>query len=110
MGGPEMAPQTPQRAERPGEPVALLDSASLQRVEGRRRSVAPAIGDDPEGLDEALPAAGEADRHAEVEDLVVAEVAAERLVERLVDRWLGAGEPVGQPQRRLRSLGQVGAL
>ena len=25
MGGPEMAPQTPQRSERPGEPVALVD-------------------------------------------------------------------------------------
>jgi len=27
MGGPEMAPQTPQRSERPGEPVPLLDLA-----------------------------------------------------------------------------------
>src|SRR6267378_847163 len=25
MGGPDMAPQTPQRSERPGEPVALVD-------------------------------------------------------------------------------------
>src|SRR5213592_4232973 len=25
MGGPDMAPHTPQRSERPGEPVALLD-------------------------------------------------------------------------------------
>src|SRR6266403_1976789 len=98
MGGPEMAPQTPQRSERPGEPVALLDSAPLQRVEGRRGSVAPAVRHDPEGLDEALPAARKRDGHAEVENLVVAEVTAERLVERLVHRWLGAGEPVGQPQ------------
>src|SRR6267378_7738793 len=28
MGGPEMAPPTPQRSERPGTPVALLDLAS----------------------------------------------------------------------------------
>ena len=27
MGGPEMAPQTPQRSERPGQPVPLLDLA-----------------------------------------------------------------------------------
>jgi GTP-binding protein EngB required for normal cell division len=27
LGGPEMAPHTPQRSERPGEPVALLDHA-----------------------------------------------------------------------------------
>ena len=28
MGGPEMAPHTPPRSERPGEPVALLDNAA----------------------------------------------------------------------------------
>ena len=27
MGGPDMAPQTPQRSDRPGEAVTLLDSA-----------------------------------------------------------------------------------
>jgi len=26
MGGPDMAPQTPQRSEHPGEAVALLDT------------------------------------------------------------------------------------
>src|SRR5206468_12497687 len=31
MGGPEMAPQTPQRSERPGEPVALLDRVQAPR-------------------------------------------------------------------------------
>ena len=30
MGGPEMAPQTPQRSERPGGPVALLDLLTLR--------------------------------------------------------------------------------
>jgi hypothetical protein len=29
MGGPEMAPQTPQRSERPGKAVALLDTPAL---------------------------------------------------------------------------------
>ena len=38
MGGPEMAPHTPQRSERPGEPVALLDQARITPVRrGRRR-------------------------------------------------------------------------
>ena len=27
LGGPEMAPQTPQRSERPGQAVALLELA-----------------------------------------------------------------------------------
>src|SRR5438034_7948129 len=32
MGGPDMAPQTPQRSERPGEPGALLDDALRARA------------------------------------------------------------------------------
>src|SRR5438876_911005 len=52
----------------------------VQRVEGRRCAVTPAVRHDPEGFDEALPAAREGDRHAEVEDLVVAEVPAQVVV------------------------------
>jgi len=33
MGGPEMAPHTPQRSERPGEPVALLGHGPRQEPE-----------------------------------------------------------------------------
>src|SRR2546429_2210522 len=71
----------------------------VQRVEGRRCAVTPAVRHDPEGFDEALPAAREGDRHAEVEDLVVAEVPAQVVVERLVDRRSLAGQPVGEAQR-----------
>src|SRR6266705_3242227 len=35
MGGPEMAPHTPRRSERPGEAVALLDNGSA----GSRRTM-----------------------------------------------------------------------
>ena len=35
MGGPEMAPQTPQRSERPGKAVTLLYP---QRSERRRKA------------------------------------------------------------------------
>src|SRR5437867_5428171 len=80
----------------------------VQRVEGRRCAVTPAVRYDPEGFDEALPAAREGDRHAEVEDLVVAEVPAQVVVERLVDRRSLAGQPVGEAQRCLRALGEVG--
>ena len=31
VGGPDMAPHTPQRSERPGKPVALLDHAVSTR-------------------------------------------------------------------------------
>src|SRR3989440_5230848 len=35
VGGPDMAPHTPQRSERPGKPVALLDHApSARRAPG----------------------------------------------------------------------------
>jgi len=38
MGGPEMAPQTPQRSERPGVAVTLLDYRSLvDRLTSRDR-------------------------------------------------------------------------
>jgi len=38
MGGPEMAPQTPQRSERPGIAVTLLDYRSLvDRLASRDR-------------------------------------------------------------------------
>src|SRR5439155_14069308 len=43
MGGPDMAPQTPQRSERPGERVALLDFAPTRgegAVEERHGSAA----------------------------------------------------------------------
>src|SRR6266545_2019102 len=40
-----------------------------QRAERRRTAVRPPVGDDAEGLDEALPAGEEGDGHAEVEDL-----------------------------------------
>jgi hypothetical protein len=54
MGGPEMAPHTPQRSSRPGGAVARLDSP--QRDRGRRRSrrapliPAGAVDDFAEGL------------------------------------------------------------
>src|SRR5438552_16741005 len=32
MGGPDMAPQTPQRSEHPGEAVALLDGEARART------------------------------------------------------------------------------
>jgi hypothetical protein len=32
MGGPDMAPQTPQRSERPGETVALVDTPTRSQV------------------------------------------------------------------------------
>jgi hypothetical protein len=39
MGGPDMAPQPPQRSERPGEAVALLDDAVALLGHARLRSV-----------------------------------------------------------------------
>src|SRR5207248_4684922 len=81
-----------------------------ERAEGRRRAVLPPVGHDAERLDEALPAAGERQRHAEVDQLVLAEVTEQRGVELGVDPRVLAGEPVGQAQRHLRPLGQVGRL
>src|SRR6267143_3306122 len=42
MGGPEMAPPTPQRSSGPGEPVALLDG---RRVPGLERGQARGVGE-----------------------------------------------------------------
>jgi hypothetical protein len=74
-------------------------------VERQRHAVLPAVGHDAEGLDEALPAAGEGQRHAEIDERVAAEVPAQRGVKLGVDDRLLAGQPVGQPQRHLRALG-----
>jgi clan AA aspartic protease len=49
---------------------------TLERVKWRRRAVVPSIRHHAERLDEPLPAARERDRHAEVEDLILAEVRA----------------------------------
>ncbi len=43
MGGPDMAPQTPQRSERPGEAVALLDIWILRRVAAVARGLVVAL-------------------------------------------------------------------
>src|SRR5262249_17932961 len=74
-GRPERWPGSP----RGRSPFALRDveghvGALQQRVERGRRPIAPAVGDDAERLDEALPAARKRDRHAEVENLLVTEV------------------------------------
>src|SRR5262249_15497363 len=64
-----------------------------ERAERRRLSLAPAVGYDAERFDEALPAAGERDRHAEIDDLIVRKVGAELGVERRIDRRMLTGEP-----------------
>src|SRR5712692_5366601 len=56
MGGPDMAPQTPQRSEHPGEAVALLDTptgSSLVTVRARALPAQPLVGEASEGPDEA---------------------------------------------------------
>ena len=61
-----------------GHPAALWP--------GERVTFRPAVGHDLERLDEGLPARGEGDAHAEVEDLVVGEVPPQLGVECAVDR------------------------
>src|SRR5712691_6416963 len=56
MGGPDMAPQTPQRSEHPGEAVALLDTptgSSLVTVRARALPAQPLVGEASEGAVEA---------------------------------------------------------
>src|SRR5216684_5508111 len=56
MGGPDMAPQPPQRSEHPGEAVALLDTptgSSLVTVRARALPARPLLGEASEGAVEA---------------------------------------------------------
>ena len=66
--------RAPPRAERPAR--SALRTRVRQRLEGRRGVLGPPVGHDAERVDEPLPARGERDGHAEVEDLVIGEVLA----------------------------------
>ncbi len=50
MGGPDMAPHTPQRSERPGQAVALLDMAPPTPRRSERPGGAVALLDMPTAL------------------------------------------------------------
>src|SRR5262249_52961518 len=96
----------------PGEIYRVARASALVQkgAKGWHLALLPAVGHDAERLDEALPAARERDRHPQIDDLILREVCAELAVESGVDDRTVTREPVRQAQRRLRAIGQVGAL
>ncbi len=78
--------------------------------EGQWGALVPGVGADAERLDEALPARGEREGRAQLEDLALVEVPAQLRVEGVVDLGPLAREAIGQAQGGHRAGRQRGLL